>query len=255
MPVNTSGESVLRSAPGKLFLARAWLPFLVAAGVVGVFWDSWRGIWIVSLLILVAVFHLTLAEVKAEPNALCYRRLAKWTSISYEQILGCGIAWDPFIGFLKLDRFVFPWGRLYFVLDGSLYENAFRQQARFELERYITDRVREIGSPQLVTTGQPQWGQRQLLKCLAAGFVGMLVSLLLALLLPPELTQFHPTEPDWPRWLVVYDQARRFVFGWPWNLAVFALLILVMAYRSSPRRAWVFAFMAGALLPSVLGWS
>ncbi len=50
-------------------------------------------------------------------------------------------------GGVKLKRFLFPWGRVYFVLDGSLFDNPFRK-ARSELIEYVADRMKGLEKSQ-----------------------------------------------------------------------------------------------------------
>ncbi|MCI0625724.1 MAG: hypothetical protein L0387_29465 [Acidobacteria bacterium] len=149
-----------------------------------------------------------------------------------------------------MNRFLFPWGRLYFVFDGSLYDNPFRKPES-DLVSYISDRIAGVEGSQTTTSGHEHRGL-PLRTLWWAGFAGIVVSLMATLLLPSEVAQFHPRGPEWPRWLVFYDQAKNALFSWPWNLLVFALFVLA-ATKSDRRRAWAFAFVAGLLLPTVLG--
>lgn len=244
--------SGFRSDTSKLFLSRLWFPFLIVCGVLGIFWGNWKGVWIASPLIAGAAFLLSLAEVRAEAGVLRYRRFLRWKEIGYDEISKCGTAWPPFVGFLKLQDFILPWGRVYFVLDGSLFENPFRG-SESELMRHILGTMQRAENSESITKTEHKAPRHLIVSGLLAGSLGVLVSLMTTLLFP-GLAQFHARETDFPRWVVIYDQLRTIVFGWPWNLLVFALFVLAAA-RSRPQGAWVFAFVAGLLLPSIVfGW-
>lgn len=72
--------------------------FPLSRGALLVLGDNWRGLWVLWSFILFAVFQLTLAEVKAEPDGFRYRRLLKWGIIRYDEIAECGTGWPPFGG-------------------------------------------------------------------------------------------------------------------------------------------------------------
>lgn len=66
------------------------------------------------LLILGSLFLLTIVTVRPEGNLLRYRRFffVPWQSITYTEIRECGPDW--ILGYIRLNRFAFPWGRMYF---------------------------------------------------------------------------------------------------------------------------------------------
>lgn len=246
-------KEILGSDPTKLFLTRLWSPLIFGGGAILIMGNNWRGLWVLWPFILWAIFLLSLAEVRVEPDSLRYRRLFKWRKVTYDEITRCGAAWPPFMGFLGLRSFVLPWGRLYFVLDGSLYDNPFRQPDS-EIIRLVDARVSELGPAR--SSREPTEASTtatRMRSCLIACGVGALVSFMV-LLLFPEQAGFYPSESEWPRWLVIYYRTKEIIFRWPLNLVAFALLAFAAA-RSRQRSGWVFAFMAGLLLPSlVFGW-
>jgi hypothetical protein len=78
-----------------------------------------------ELSIHVAGAHLRfvfsdLAEIEVRSGNLRYRRLFRWRPLSKGEIVDVRVDLPHFVGSLRLHRFVFPWGRLYFVLDQSL---------------------------------------------------------------------------------------------------------------------------------------
>jgi hypothetical protein len=112
---------VTRSDPNRTFCAKIWGPVLCAV--------SWLFFSIedfpdrrslVTLPVLVAaLFGASLAIVEVRGGVLRYRRLFRWKTIPKDDIVSARIVWGPFIGSMRLKRFVFPWGRLYFVLDAN----------------------------------------------------------------------------------------------------------------------------------------
>jgi hypothetical protein len=65
----------------------------------------------------VIVFFLTICEVQCGKKLLFYRRFSKWQSVRYADIAQCKVDWV--FGFIKQrGRFLFPWGRIYFLLPG-----------------------------------------------------------------------------------------------------------------------------------------
>jgi hypothetical protein len=73
---------------------------------------------------LTAVFHITLAVVELRDAGLFYKRSRNWVRIRREEMISVGSLrsplWSPFIGYVRLNHFLFPWGMLYFVLDQKL---------------------------------------------------------------------------------------------------------------------------------------
>ena len=87
----------------------------LAAGVTLVNKDHPIATGFLAVLLLVGgLFLTTIATVRPEGNVLRYRRFlfTPWQSIAYSEIRECGSDWV--LGYLKLRRFAFPWGRLYF---------------------------------------------------------------------------------------------------------------------------------------------
>lgn len=242
-----------KSNPLKLFLVRIWFPMLFGGGPVAVAaaGSLWNGLWFFWPLFLSAIFLLSVAEAKAETNAFCYRRLLKWKIMDYKKISNCGTAWGGLVGFVTFDRLVFPWGRLYFVLDRSLYEKPFHHQPS-ELLRSVTAKINRTAESRAHTDGERSWnGDQPLLRCLVSGAVGALISFMVLLLLP-GLANFRMQSSGLPTWFVPYDEVSATLFGWPWNLVLVALLVIFVIFRYDRPGSWVFAFMAGLLLPSVI---
>jgi hypothetical protein len=120
---------VLRSHPTNIFLAKFWGPLLCIGATVGVFGKdflTWRFLF-ASPFIMAALFGATITILEVRDGVLRYRRFFKWTTIRDDEIVAAGVVWHPFIGWLRLNRFIFPWGTLYFALDANLNANPFRR--------------------------------------------------------------------------------------------------------------------------------
>ena len=121
--------AVLRSKATNIFLAKLWGPlscFLIAIGL------SDQGIFTWSFLLacpflFAGLFGATVATVEVRNGGLRYRRLFQWRTIRNEEIAEAGVAWGPVLGSIRLNRYLFPWGRLYFALDANLKLNPFRE--------------------------------------------------------------------------------------------------------------------------------
>jgi|SRR5215467_4298477 len=69
-------------------------------------------------LFLLSLFHLSLAEVEVSAEGIRYRRLSGRGTVSFEEVESCGLSIARMeVGYIRLRRFVLPWGKLYFILD------------------------------------------------------------------------------------------------------------------------------------------
>jgi hypothetical protein len=99
---------------------RVWLPAFFTVGVC-LFLSSMPPVYSLLALPLLSIlmFMMALAEVHDEGRQIHVRRLWKSTHIPKEDILGTGKSFLDGIGVLHLRRFVFPFGRIYFVYEWS----------------------------------------------------------------------------------------------------------------------------------------
>jgi len=129
---------VLRSKPTNVFLAKFWGPLLCAGGPLLVFGEdflTWQFLLAFPFL-MGALFGASLAILEVRGGVLRYRRLLRWTTIPEDEIVGARVEWPPVLGSIRLKRFLFPWGRLYFVLDASSDPKPFRK-GEYPLLRHI----------------------------------------------------------------------------------------------------------------------
>ena|SRR5882762_2653946 len=76
------------------------------------------GSGIISLVLLgPGLFFLSVARIKLQGTGVRYLRLFRWHEVPYSEIVDCGEFWV--YGYVRCRRFVFPWGRIYFVRSYS----------------------------------------------------------------------------------------------------------------------------------------
>jgi hypothetical protein len=131
---------MLRSHPSSVFVLKYYAPLILFGGVY-VFWSAgfrWAQLIILVPLILGILFYASLAVLEIPDGTVRYRRFSRWRRVAYDEIVGSRASLAVFgIGYLRLKRFVFPWGKLYFVLDQN--EKLFGRGA-YPLLRYIQRR-------------------------------------------------------------------------------------------------------------------
>jgi len=131
---------MLRSHPSNVFVLKYYAP-LILFGSTFVFWSGgfrWAQLILLVPLIFGIFFYASLAVLEIPDGMVRYRRLFRWRRVTYEEIVEPGTSWHFGIAYLRLKRFVFPWGKLYFVLDQN--EKLFGRGA-YPLLRYIQKRV------------------------------------------------------------------------------------------------------------------
>jgi hypothetical protein len=133
-----------RSRRSNLFVMKVWASLIWL--LVAALWlrdtpVDWRDLLAVPLLIL-SFFHASLAEIEVQDGSFRYRRFLKWKAICCEEISSSGAVWKPFIGYVRVNHFLWPWGRLYFVLDPNLESNPFRS-GNYPVLRWLKEHQRE----------------------------------------------------------------------------------------------------------------
>ena len=132
---------MLRSHPSSVFVLNYYAPIILFGGTL-VFWSvgfRWAQLIVLVPLILGMLFYTSLAVLQIPDGTIRYRRLHRWRKLTYDEVVECGISWGiSGIGYVRLKRFLFPWGKLYFVLDQN--EKLFGRGIH-PLLRYIQERV------------------------------------------------------------------------------------------------------------------
>ena len=111
---------------------KIWMPLflLVFAGML------LRGMalpyWSLSLpLLIVAFFCMTLAEISREGTRVRIRTFWRWKEVPQKNVVRFGTSFLEGIGFVELNYFVFPWGKIYFLgerPDHSVLQNAIHSE-------------------------------------------------------------------------------------------------------------------------------
>ena len=83
---------------------------------------------LVGPMTLAALFFLSIAVIEVRDGTFYYRRFLKWTPVDRDEILTSGMFW--LTGYIRLKRYVFPWGRISFVLDENVNSSIFRRDSR-----------------------------------------------------------------------------------------------------------------------------
>ena len=197
--------------------------------------------WLFTSLFLIAgLFGASLAIVELRGDVLRYRRLFKWTVVPPHDIVTARAVLPPLIGSMRLKRFVFPWGRLYFVLDSDTEPNPFRK-SEFPLLRYMRgEPIREAQAAAESTT-------RAKVRQMIAAVAGALASLW-------QLTFSNPVpqEPSPNAVIEIVVQIYQLLGKFEVVCIFFVVFTFVAIYKYHRRDAWIYAFLAGASLPRIL---
>jgi hypothetical protein len=112
---------MFRSDPDQIFFQKYW-PLIFFFGITTIiFWKigfRWGQLVFLVPFFLLSLFRASLAVVEAEDESIRYRRLSVWRQLSFDEVTSCGPSKAGLeIGYIRLKRFLWPWGNLYFILD------------------------------------------------------------------------------------------------------------------------------------------
>lgn len=250
--VKTESQYRLGSDSNVVLVMKYWLPAILFLGIGTVIRGAHHALALAAIPTLWAVFNLTAAELRASDAIVEYRRFLKWKRVRYDEIRGCKASWIPGTAYLKLGRFLPPWGRLYFVELRPAFESGSTwPRGQGKLTAFIEARRR--GKPAEPSSDKGRVtddGKKAAAFCVVMGTVGIFCSLLFHSLLPMSLL-----DRNWegfPTWIVTLVNAEKHAFGWPWGLATCGLLVAWIVGLHFRRRAWILAFAVGAILGSLV---
>ena len=253
--IKMNGSNILRTKGSTLLLVKFWFPLILLAGVFGVpGWNLNIGRLVFDLpLLIAALFGLSTAAIEVRADVIRYRRFVKWKTIRHQDIVAAGARWAPFFGYVQLNRFVFPWGRIYFALDENLNSNPF-SRGDFALLRYL--RKESVGDESVATRSSTASDRSLKLKLLIAGLAGVLFNILAHIFdstNPMHLSVFERPFPDkLPPDAALPLKFFQLIGTFPGVLVPFALFLFLVIFRPRQKNAWVAAFMAGSALPNIL---
>jgi hypothetical protein len=129
---------MLRSDPSQVFLFKYW-PLIVFVGLTVVFWKirfKWAGLFVLVFVFLLSMFRASLAVIEIPDGTIRYRRVFKWRELPYAEIVSCDVSRAGVgIGYIRLKYFLWPWGKLYFILDEHM------GRGRLPLLDFIQERI------------------------------------------------------------------------------------------------------------------
>jgi hypothetical protein len=239
---------VLRSQATNVFLAKFCGPLLCIGATLGIFGEdflTWRFLF-ASPFLIAALFGASLAILEVRGGVLRYRRLFKWATIPADEIVGARVVWPPVIGSIRLKRFLFPWGRLYFILDKSTESSPFRR-GEFPLVRHIN---REELQKEGQSSVQSSTSDSSNFRLPLAACIGILTSLMILYLTPGNL--LHGSLPKPTSDMPALSKALFHFVGWLHTSVVQIAGLVFMVFLAVRRRdraeAWLYAFLSGFAL-------
>lgn len=241
--------SIDRSLPGMAFLFKylaAVIVFVPAISMAEGVLKYPARIVLVIPLVLLGVFFLTATEVWACERALRYRRFLSWQEIPYEQIVRCENSWNPWYGYLKLIRFVPPWGKIYFVK----VRPAFSGDPK-ELVNSIN--LRRTGVVIPIQKDDPDASTprtKDVVFCALLFFVGVLYALILDNMYGDS--QPKPRLDSFPLWVVTLQTLLYRATTWPWAIGTATAFVVQIVRQRFKRMAWISAAIVGALVASMV---
>ncbi len=241
----------LRSQPRNVFLAKLWGPLFCVVGSLLVFGEDFpsRRFVLAFPFLIAALFGASLAILEVRDGVFYYRRLFKWTPIRDGEIVSGRVEWPPLIGSIRLKRLMFPWGRLYFVLDASSDPNP-SHKGEYALLRYINKEP----IPQQQERSPANDGVVKF-KLFIAALAGALFYSLLRYILPGTSSQSRLSQPvgsHGPVLLEITERILSLTGNFEVTLVLSAVFVFLAVYRRRRSDARTFAFLAGVSLPHIL---
>jgi hypothetical protein len=249
-------KTVLRSKPANVFLAKFWIPFLFGGIAVAMCSGDLffpRSLFLASPFIAGVLFFFSLAVLEIQEGGVArYRRLFSWREIPFDDIVDARVEVPPVIASVRCRKFLFPWGRLYFVLDRNLDSNLFHE-GEYALLSYIRNRKSQgVVEPRPT---EPRADNRQMAKLSLAAIAGIVFFLLSRLLAghTPYSSAIAPLHPVSASPLL--NSLNRIIHVaalFRVQLALAILFAFLAIYRRRQQEAWIFAFLTGVSLPYVI---
>jgi hypothetical protein len=238
-----------QSSSSNVWLLKFWAPLFLLTWTVAIFKDDVFRIRIIASapFVLAFVFHISLAAVRIRDGRIGYRRFLQWKPLLLTDVVSSGVIWPPFIGSLCLRKSLLPWGRLFFILDPESARPSSRRDGLGILgylqqkQQPAADSVRPMDD-----VGGVRYG-----RLIIAGVCGALTSFIrvyLSQAVAPGTTERTKYLPP-----VVESATRALACIGSRQLAIPLLVgfVLLTIFLRNWKSAWSFAFLAGAITPSV----
>jgi hypothetical protein len=241
-------NSEFRSSPVRVFLLKIWAPIVLLLSEVALLGTGTHDSLIFAIpTVGLAFLYFSAAQARPAENhlSLRYFYFQRWKEIPYEQVLSCKVSWLPGLGVLKLQRYVFPWGKIFFLLEGTKVELGWPggQSAQ---TRAINDR-REHGHSltNVVQNGNHSRNiNRDVAWCLASLMFAAALFLFINSQVPIPLSVDPETFPR----LAFYSQIQEAILRWPWSLGLVIVLIGVIVWLKFDKKTVPLSLTLGALL-------
>jgi hypothetical protein len=240
-----SSSIVLRSQSTNILLTKFWGPLLCIAATFGIFANdflSWR-VLLALPLIIGALFGISTAAVELRDGVLRYRRLFQWTTIPHGEIVAAGVIWHPLIGYVRLKRPIFPWGRLYFVLDKNLRPNPFRP-GDYALLQYLRNETISPQPPENPT-------QNRALRANGLVFVAGIASSFMLNYLIPAYRQTISGQA-YSTFLAMTVHIWQRATAWPWAMLTAVLLAVLVVRQPFAKFNWILTWGIGFMLAQMI---
>jgi hypothetical protein len=218
------------------------------------------GIVLLGLVTALGLFFFTLALIMPSDHHVQYKRYIRWHKIDYNEILACKQSIIPLVGYVKLKRFVPPWGKLYFVFytpSAPFLGGSERKMMIQYVQDKMAGRDAAVGVEARIATNTVEMEEKgSAAKCGLWALMGLIWALFLRLYLGLRIATSPP--PAAANENVLYQLAvslwkfGAYLLDWPYNaVVVVAILALIVAWRYR-RKAWGAAAALGFFLGEVL---
>lgn len=177
--------------------------------------------------LVAALFLVSLADVRIQNGTISYRRLLRWREIPKEQVKSARVVF-PHLASLRLKRFLFPWGNLYFV----------QQPEQMQAVDDLLQNQKPLEPQQQNLTISATHTK---LYSVIAACIGFLVYYAARSFLPPSRLEHHG-----PSTAILVQQEIHAFLQSPFVGVVLCLVFVPTAiFRYRDRAAWIYAFLAG----------
>jgi hypothetical protein len=250
-------QPMMRSRRTNVFLFRLFWSFLCLAFATGLSRGNLltRNFFLASPFLVAAFFGWSIAVIEVNNGIVRYRHLFKWTTIPHDEILDARLEWAPFVASVRLQRFHFPWGRMYFFLDANASANPFRDE--YPLLNYICNHSGS-DSQNVPTDKGPseESGSNKMVLVIAAitGSIVYAIAYWLKDSLLPGITSHgiaHPSHMILPT-LGIVSQVSNVLGSFQTQVACFVICASLAVFRRHSHYAPISSFLAGFSIPYVV---